>query len=121
MLRTTIGFVSLLALAGCVTQANLIGDNGQRHLLKIDPATKGLSTEIDSVSYKGRYIMGESAGAAFGARGGMAVTAGGGNNGQAVLTAANGDFIDCSFMASGSTVLGRCQSKAGKQYVLTTE
>lgn len=119
-MKTTISLLTtVLLLAGCVTQANLVADNGQRYLLKIDPITDALSTEIDAVQYKGKYIMGSSSGMAFGSK--PTVISGSSNNGQAILTSANGDAIDCNFMASGSTVMGRCESNKGRKYVLTTE
>jgi hypothetical protein len=46
---------------------------------------------------------------------------GGSNNGQALLTASNGDAINCDFMYSGTTVLGQCKGKNGRDYTLTTE
>jgi hypothetical protein len=118
-MKTTIAALTLLLLAGCVTQANLVADNGQRYLLKIDPVNDALSAEIDSISYKGKYVMGSASGLAFGGK--PTVIAGSSNNGQAVLTAPTGDAIDCNFMASGSTVMGRCESNKGRKYVLTTE
>jgi len=110
----------LLLLTGCVTSAHLVGDNGERYPLNIERSTSSLSTNIGGTEYRGKYVRSESTGAAFGARG-ATVVATSGNSGQAILLAANGDFIDCGFTASGSTVLGRCESKNGKRYILTSE
>lgn len=119
--------VFLLLLAGCVTKTTLIADDGKRYEMQVDPVSQGLSTEIETIQYKGSYVTNDGFGVGFGQSLGANPAFGtttmimSGNSGQALLTAANGDFLECGFNYSGLTVLGRCQSKMGKSYTLTTD
>lgn len=127
MKQLLISAICLISLAGCVTRTTLIADDGKRYEMQVNPTSKGLSTEIESVPYKGQYVTNESVGFGFaqsyGARPafGSSTMAMSGNSGQALLTAPNGDYLECGFNYSGLAVLGRCKSKFGKEYILTTD
>lgn len=117
--------VGALVLTGCVSQASLIAQDGHRYKLEIDSVMERLRADIDGVEYKGTYVQdsGLGVGQSFGARGGMSSSymAMSGSTGQAVMTSSSGSYIECSFNANGMTVIGKCQSNTGRQFVLTTE
>lgn len=114
-------------LTGCINQATLISQDGHRYTMKVDQLAKKVSAVIDGVAYSGNAVMSQSIGfgaaQSFGMRPtfatGTSVMAG--SDGQALLVAANGDYIQCGFNKNGATVIGRCQSNKGRQFVLTTE
>jgi len=114
-------------LSGCVTSASLIAADGPRYTIAVDPISKGLRTEVDGVVYTGRYLQNHSIGVGFGQSFGMQPVAAtstfvaGDGSGRALLTAANGDYIECAFNASGTVVIGKCQSNKGRQFVLSTD
>jgi hypothetical protein len=120
MLRTTSAATLLLLLAGCVTQASLVSD-GKRYPMQVSQAARKVSTNIDGVTYAGIYSIGASS--AYGMAGTRPVfmATSGANAGQGMLTGANGDIINCDFMYSGSTVMGQCKGKNGRDYTLATE
>lgn len=120
MLRTTIGFVSLLALAGCATQSALIGTDGKRHPASVDSLAQTITAHIDGVKYHGKYVRG--GGTSVGTVGYRTTTSFiSSRDASAVLQSANGGVLECGFTASDFTVVGRCRSLNGTEYVLTSE
>lgn len=114
-------------LAGCgITRATLIANEGRTYEMKVDPIFETLTAQIDGVTYNGKYVTNASQGFGYtmlsGANPASGITAISnlGNSGQALLTATNGDYLECQFSYSGSTAMGRCRSKNGRDFVLTT-
>jgi len=126
-MKYLLAVVTCAMLCGCVTQATLIAQDGPRYKLDVNPVGKKLHTVIDGVEYNGSFVKDQSVGFGFGQTYGSnpafgtGTTFASGNNGQAVMTSANGGYIQCAFSASGMTVVGNCQSNTGRQFVLTTE
>lgn len=121
MLRTTSAAALLLLLAGCVTQANLVSQDGKRYPMQVNQAGKKLTADIDGTLYSGLYSLGSSTTVGMAGTKPVFLAGSSGSTGQAMLTAANGDFINCDFMYSGLTVLGQCKGRNGREYTLTTE
>lgn len=125
-MKRAAGICAILALTGCVTSANLIGNDGKRYLMNVDSVSKRLNANIDSVYYSGSYVTNSGVGMMAGQSFGMRPTFStgtvmmGGNSGSALLTASNGDIMECQFNYSGTTVIGRCQTKQGREFALTT-
>jgi len=125
MIKTTIVCASLLALSGCITSAHLTSADGKRYPMEISQSARTLSADIDGVKYAGIYAPTGSSEAIttgmVGTRPIMAVSAGGGNSGRAMLQGANGDLINCEFIYSGTRAMGQCKGRNGRDYTLTTE
>lgn len=117
----------VILLSGCVTRASLISQTGQRYEIQVDPISKKLATVVDGVSYSGTAVTDQSIGFGSMQSFGMKPTfATGtnvmmGSNGQALMVSANGGYIQCGFNKNGVTVIGRCESNDGRQFVLTTD
>jgi hypothetical protein len=112
---------AVLLLAGCVTQANLVSSDGKRYPMEVSQASKKLTANIDGTAYSGLYSLGSSSAVGMAGTKPVFMAGSSGNAGKAMLTAANGDFINCDFVYSGSTVIGQCKGKNGRDYTLTTE
>jgi len=121
MLKILIAACSLL-LAGCVTSAHLVAQDGKRHPMEFNQSGRKVTADIDGTKYSGIYAP-TSGGASAGFVGTkMMYAVSDSNFGQAMLTAKTGDILNCDFMvASGPTVLGQCKSKSGQEYMLTTD
>jgi len=116
----------LLLVTGC-GGVQLIDESGRAHAGKFDSITKQLEGTIDGKTYKGFYVT--NAGAinysgwiqgtrsAYNTSGQASYS---GNAGRAILTAADGDTIQCEFSYSGYRAIGTCQGAGGERYQLVT-
>lgn len=125
-MKILLSVAMLVFLAGCVTRTTLISNDGKTYEMKVDSVFETLIAEIDAVTYKGSYVTNSSHGTGYAQFFGSAPASGftavstQGNAGQAILTAPNGDHLECQFNYSGLTVMGRCKSKNGREFLLTT-
>ena len=125
-MRSIFAVVALLGLGGCVSQVSLIAQDAKRYEMKVDQLARKLSTTIDGIDYSGTAVSDQAlafgTGQTFGARPQFftTTTVVGGNNGKALLTSASGAYLECNYTKSGLTIIGNCQSNAGRQFVLTT-
>jgi hypothetical protein len=129
-MRLIFTILAAMALSGCVTRASLIAADGPRYEMGVDPVGRRLTTNIDGVAYTGTYtrdtMTGFGSAQTYSMRPANNTTSFGtvtyaGSNGQALLTGANGGYIECAFSVNGVVVIGKCQSNTGRQFVLTTD
>jgi uncharacterized membrane protein len=115
-----------ILLSGCVSQVSLISQDSQRYVMAVDQMAKRLSVNIDGVAFVGTAVGSDSVGIAttqsFGLRPttSMSTIVVPGATGQALLTSANGDYLECSYAKDGRTIIGKCQTNKGRQFVMTT-
>lgn len=113
-------------LSGCISQVTLISQDSQRYVMAVDQMGKKLSVNIDGIAFTGTAVGSDSVGIAttqtFGLRPttSMSTIVVPGANGQALLTSASGDYLECSYAHEGRTVIGKCQTNKGRQFVMTT-
>lgn len=91
-MRAVIVVISLL-LAGCISQATLIAQDGKRYRMDISEVSKKVSANIDGTLYSGLYSGGSSTAVGMAGAKPLAVSGSGGNQGQAMMAAPEGDFI----------------------------
>jgi hypothetical protein len=124
--RLALAATALAALTGCVSSAALIAQDGPRYEVNIDHMARKLHTTIDGVPYIGTAVGNEAVGVgisqSFGLRPTTAMTtmAMSGNNGRALFTSASGDYIECEYMTSSTTLIGKCISNKGRQFVFAS-
>lgn len=115
-----------LLLSGCISQVTLISQDSQRYIVAVDQVARKLSTNIDGVVYTGTAVGSDTVAFASGQTFGLHPTYSTstvivpGANGQALLVSANGDYIQCSYAKQGMTIIGKCQSNKGRNFVMTT-
>lgn len=116
-----------LSLTGCAINGALISQDGVRYPMTANRLGKTIEVTIDGNLFKGDYVIDQSVG--FGTAqaysstkqtSAYGTTVVQGNNGQAILTSATGEYLECNFKVSGSTGVGKCLSNKGRQFVLTT-
>jgi hypothetical protein len=116
----------LVILSGCISQVTLISQDSQRYVMAVDQMAKKLSVNIDGVNYSGTAVGSDSVGIAttqtYGLRPTMSTSTivVPGATGQALLVAANGEYLECSYSKEGRTLIGKCQTNRGRQFVMTT-
>lgn len=125
-MKNTIGLITLLLLSGCISQVTLISEDSQRYIVAVDQMARKLSANIDGVAYTGTAVGSDSVAFASGQTFGLKPTYSTstivvpGANGQALLVASSGDYIQCSYSKQGMTIIGKCQSNKGRNFVMTT-
>jgi hypothetical protein len=125
MKKIVLAFPAIL-LAGCISQVTLISQDSQRYVMAVDQMGKRLSVNIDGVPFTGTAVGSDSVGVAttqsFGLKPAtsMSTIVVPGANGQALLTSPSGDYIQCNYVHEGKTVIGKCESNKGRQFVMTT-
>ena len=123
---------ALLLVAGCATvgDVKLIDESGGVHAGKFNARTRQLEGTINGKTYKGVYLLNvrsvdfnvnDQPGPQPGAK-----TVSGGAflapySGRAILSAADGDILQCGFNWQGYTAIGACQDKDGRRYQLLTQ
>lgn len=125
-MKKIVGYALLLMLSGCISQVTLISDDSHRYLVHVDQLAKKLSANIDGVEYNGTAVGNDavafSSGQTFGLKPTYSTSTAlvAGANGEALLVAASGDYIQCSYAKQGMTIIGKCQSNKGRNFVMTT-
>jgi hypothetical protein len=124
--KKTAGIVALLMLSGCISQVTLVSEDSKRYIVNVDQMAKKLSTTIDGVAYTGTAVGSDTLAVGSTQTLGLHPTSSistivvPGANGQALLISANGDYIQCSYAKQGTTLIGKCQSNKGRNFVMTT-
>ena len=114
------------SLTGCISQVTLISQDSQRYVMAVDQIGKKLSVNIDGVAYLGTAVGSDSVGITSTQTFGLRPTTSTstivvpGATGQALLTSAGGDYLECSYAKDGRTIIGKCQTNKGRQFVMTT-
>jgi hypothetical protein len=125
-MKKTIATCMAVLLSGCISQVTLISQDSQRYVMAVDQMGKKLSVNIDGVAFTGTAVGSDSVGVATTQTFGLRPTTSTstivvpGATGQALLTSAAGDYLECNYMKDGRTVIGKCQTNKGRQFVMTT-
>ena len=129
-IRKTIGAYAVTALlSGCAgTLIMHPRDGGEVAAGAFNAASKTMEVSVGLKRYSGSYVTNAgtafSTGVAFsGTRSayGTSQTFSGGNNGVALLAAADGDTMRCEFNYQGLSAIGVCQTRGGKIYDFMTQ
>ena len=113
-------------LSGCISQVTLISQDSQRYVMAVDQMGKKLSVNIDGVAYTGTAVGSDTVAIGqtqtFGLRPSMSTSTivVPGATGQALLVAASGEYLQCSYAKDGRTVIGKCETNKGRQFVMTS-
>lgn len=117
---------SAFLLSGCISQVTLISQDSQRYVMAVDQMGKKLSVNIDGVAYTGTAVGSDTVAIGqtqtFGLRPSMSTSTivVPGATGQALLVAASGGYLQCSYAKDGRTVIGKCETNKGRQFVMTS-
>ena len=117
--------IFLLVITGC-GGVQLIDESGRVHAGNFDSITKRLEGRINGKQYSGFYVTdagsmyfsGMSQGTTATHVSGQAAYTG--SVGRAILTAADGDSLECEFNYSGYRAIGTCLGSDGERYRLLT-
>lgn len=125
-MRALIGVSMALMLTGCISELSLISQDSKRYEMKVDQAKRRLSTTIDGIDYTGTAVASQSVafgtGQTFGLKPtfGTSTTVIAGNDAKALLTSKTGEYLECAYTKSGMSIIGRCVTNTGRQFVMTT-
>jgi hypothetical protein len=118
--------ITAVLLSGCISQVTLISQDSQRYVMAVDQMGKKLSVNIDGVAYTGTAVGSDTVAIGqtqtFGLRPSMSTSTivVPGATGQALLVATSGEYLQCSYAKDGRTVIGKCETNKGRQFVMTS-